>query len=153
MLIKEASEESCRDFLARASFGRLGCSLNDQPYIVPVCFAYEANYIYVFSTFGKKIEIMRANPRVCVQTDEFANQLQWISVIASGLYEELPEITFAAERRRARQLLEKRNLWWVNALAVRRAKTSDEFVAPLFFRIHVLSVSGLSALAEQDDAA
>jgi nitroimidazol reductase NimA-like FMN-containing flavoprotein (pyridoxamine 5'-phosphate oxidase superfamily) len=41
---------------------------------------------------------MRANPRVCVQTDEFANQLQWISVIANGLYEELPEITFAAER-------------------------------------------------------
>src|SRR5262249_50197768 len=111
------------------------------------------SYIYVFSTFGKKIEIMRANPRVCVQTDEFANQLQWISVIANGLYEELPEIKFAAERRRASQLLEKRNLWWLNALAVRRAKTSDEFVAPLFFRIHVLSVSGLSALAEQDDAA
>jgi nitroimidazol reductase NimA-like FMN-containing flavoprotein (pyridoxamine 5'-phosphate oxidase superfamily) len=153
MQIKEVNEELCRDFLARASFGRLGCSLNNQPYVVPVCFSYEADYIYVFSTVGKKIEVMRANPNVCLQTDELVNTFQWISVIANGQYEELPEIQFAAERRRARQLLEKRNLWWVNAIAVRRIKTADEFVAPLFFRIHVLSLTGLSAIVEGEEAA
>jgi hypothetical protein len=153
MFVRELDEQSCRDFLARSSIGRLGCSLNNQPYVVPVCFACEADYIYVFSTVGKKIEWMRANSKVCVQVDEQVDECQWLSVIASGDYEELPEIQFEEERRSARQLLRKRNLWWVNALAVRRAKTADEFVAPLFFRIRILSMTGLSALAEHDEAA
>jgi uncharacterized protein len=53
MLVRELDEQSCRDFLARSSFGRLGCSLNNQPYVVPVSFAFEADYIYVFATVEK----------------------------------------------------------------------------------------------------
>ncbi len=34
---------------------------------------------------------MRANPRVCVEMDEIAAYDQWVSVIAVGRYEELPE--------------------------------------------------------------
>jgi uncharacterized protein len=96
---------------------------------------------------------MRAKSKVCVQIDEQVDKCQWVSVIANGDYEELPESQFKEERWRARQLLAKRNLWWVNALAVRRAKTADEFVAPLVFRIHILSMTGLSALAEHGEAA
>jgi nitroimidazol reductase NimA-like FMN-containing flavoprotein (pyridoxamine 5'-phosphate oxidase superfamily) len=40
MLINEMTKQECREVLAHASFGRLGCSLGDQPYIVPVCLAY-----------------------------------------------------------------------------------------------------------------
>jgi len=68
------------------------CSLDNQPYIVPVCLAYESDCIYVFSTFGKKIKWMRANPKVCIQIDEIADQSQWVSMIVSGRYEELPEL-------------------------------------------------------------
>ena len=68
------TEHECHEFLERASFGRLRCSLGDQPYIVSVCLAYESDCIYVFSTFGKKIEWMRANPKVCIQIDEIADQ-------------------------------------------------------------------------------
>ena len=46
---------------------------------------------YVFSTFGQKVRWMRANPQVCVQTDQIENQGEWISVIVNGQYEELPE--------------------------------------------------------------
>ena len=34
---------------------------------------------------------MRANPLVCVEVDEVAAYDQWLSVIAIGRYEELPE--------------------------------------------------------------
>jgi len=68
------TEHECHEFLGRASFGRLRCSLGDQPYIVPVCLACESDCIYVVSTFGKKIEWMRANPKVCIQIDEIADQ-------------------------------------------------------------------------------
>jgi nitroimidazol reductase NimA-like FMN-containing flavoprotein (pyridoxamine 5'-phosphate oxidase superfamily) len=47
MLILEMNENECRGALERAVLGRLRCSFNDQPYVVPVCLAYEADYIYL----------------------------------------------------------------------------------------------------------
>ena len=152
MMINEITGEECREVLARGSIGRLGCSLDNQPYVVPICFAYEHDYFYVFSTFGQKIEWMRANPKVCVQVDEIVNQSQWVSVIANGTYEELREPQYLVESTHARQLLEKRHRWWLNALAERRARGNDLLIDPLFFRIHTDSVTGLRALAEVEGA-
>jgi nitroimidazol reductase NimA-like FMN-containing flavoprotein (pyridoxamine 5'-phosphate oxidase superfamily) len=151
MLIDEMTEEECRDALAYTSFGRLGCSLGDQPYIVPVCLAYESDCIYIFSTLGKKIECMRANPKVCIQIDEIANQSQWVSVIVIGRYEELPELQYAAERDHARQLLEKQSRWWLNTFAERLLKLGDKLIEPLFFRIYIDSMTGLRATDEIGD--
>ncbi|MGE5082731.1 MAG: pyridoxamine 5'-phosphate oxidase family protein, partial [Acidobacteriota bacterium] len=46
MLINEISEKECRDVLTNATVARLGCSLDNQPYVVPVAMTYEADYIY-----------------------------------------------------------------------------------------------------------
>jgi len=151
MTINEISEKECLAVLARASIGRLGCALDSQPYVVPIYLAYEPGFIYVFSTYGKKIEWMRANPKVCVEIDEIANQTSWVSVVASGLYEELPEPQFEAERAHARELLKKKHQWWVNALAERRISERDESIMPLFFRIHIKSVTGLRSLGDRKD--
>ena len=142
MQINEITEKECREILARASVGRLACSRDNQPYIVPMYFACEAEYIYAFSTAGQKIEWMRANPLVCVETEE-SNDSQWVSVIANGSFQELPEARFATERAHARKLLQARHEWWLNALAERRMKLRDQLIEPVFFRIHVDSVSGL----------
>ena len=149
MLIKEINEPECREFLSRASVGRLGCSLNDQPYIVPVGLAYENEYIYVFSTLGQKIEWMRTNPKVCMQVDETKGQSEWVSVIANGEYEELPDPQRADERDHARRLMEKRHLWWLNAMAERRIQMRDQDITPVFFRIRVSSMTGLRGTSEE----
>jgi nitroimidazol reductase NimA-like FMN-containing flavoprotein (pyridoxamine 5'-phosphate oxidase superfamily) len=143
MLIKETSQKECLDTLSRASVGRLGCSSNDQPYVVPIYFAYEGEWIYVFSTFGKKIEWMRANPKVCVEIEEKVSESEWISVLVNGRYEELAEPQFTKERSHARELLGKKHHWWLNAMAERRVGSEDQNVEPLFFRIHVDSATGL----------
>jgi uncharacterized protein len=143
MLIKEISTEECLATLARASVGRLGCSLNDQPYVVPIYFACEGEWIYVFSTPGRKIEWMRANPKVCVEIEEQVSESEWISVLVNGLYEELAEPQFTQERAHARKLLAKRDHWWLNAMSERRLGSEDQQVEPLFFRIHVDSANGL----------
>lgn len=148
MQIDEITESGCREILARATLARLGCSLDNQPYVVPVGIAYEPDYIYVFSTFGQKIRWMRTNPKVCVQIDELAGQSEWASVIATGEYQELPEPQFTDERDHARRLLEKRNLWWLNALAERRTELPDEKIKPIFFRIRITSLSGLRGVTE-----
>jgi len=151
MRIDELNETECREFLSRSSMAKLGCCLNDQPYIIPVGFAYEDNFIYVFATLGKKIEWMRTNPKVCVQVDESKGKSDWVSVIANGEYEELPEPKFAEERAHARSLLQKRHHWWLNALAERRIQMRDQEIKPIFFRIQIQSLSGLRGLAEGGD--
>jgi uncharacterized protein len=150
MLIQEIKDTECREILGRASIARLGCSLNDEPYVVPIGIAYESDYIYVFSTLGQKIEWMRANPKVCVQVDEIKKQSDWVSVIANGEYEELPDPQRADERNHARRLMEQRHHWWLNALAERRIKLRDQDISPVFFRIRINSVSGLRGTSEAE---
>jgi nitroimidazol reductase NimA-like FMN-containing flavoprotein (pyridoxamine 5'-phosphate oxidase superfamily) len=150
MRIDELNEPDCREILSRASMAHLGCSLNDQPYVIPVGIAYEADYIYVFATMGQKIKWMRSNPKVCVQIDEIRSQSDWVSVIANGDYQELPEPQFEHERAHARALLQKRHHWWLNAMAERRVRLRDEEIKPLFFRIQISSVTGLRGQSEKE---
>ena len=146
----EMTGEECSAFLERAFLGRLGCSYEDQPYVVPIHFAFEDGYLYVFSTFGQKVRWMRANPKVCVQTDEIQNQGEWISVIVDGEYEELPEPQYTAERKHASSLLAKRHHWWLNALGERQMRVGENSIEPLFFRIRIKSTSGLRATDEKE---
>ena len=147
MAIREMSEKECREGLTRLHFGRLGCALDNQPYIVPISIVYEDDFIYSFSTTGQKIKWMRANPKVCVQTDEISAQSQWLSIVAYGQYQELREPQFELERAHARKLLDREHHWWLNALGERQLKVGDELVTPLFFRIRVESLSGLLSTA------
>jgi uncharacterized protein len=150
MQIDELNDSECREILSRASIARLGCSLNDQPYVVPVTIAYEADSVYVFSTLGQKIKWMRSNPKVCVQIDEIRGHSDWASVIANGEFQELPEPQFEDERNHARKLMQQRHDWWQNAMAERRIRLRDEDIKPLFFRIRISSITGLRATSEGD---
>jgi uncharacterized protein len=149
MEINEMAAGECTAVLEQASLGRLGCSYENQPYVVPIHFAYDCGYLYVFSTFGQKVKWMRANPKVCVQTDQTQNQGEWISVIVNGQYEELLEPQYTDERKHASSLLAKRSHWWLNALGERRMRVGDISIEPLFFRIRIQSMSGLRATDEK----
>ncbi len=149
MELNEMTTEECSALLAHASVGRLGCSFENQPYVVPIYFAYDSGYIYVFSTLGQKVKWMRANPKVCVQIDQIQSESEWASVVVNGDYEELPEPQYAAERQHASSLLAKRYQWWLNALGERQLRMGDKAIDPLFFRIRVHSTSGLRAADEK----
>ena len=54
--------------LAKAKFIRLALSDAETPYIVPMSFGYKENAIYLHSSReGRKIEILKKNPRVCFE--------------------------------------------------------------------------------------
>ncbi|MFZ2499453.1 MAG: pyridoxamine 5'-phosphate oxidase family protein [Methanosarcina sp.] len=58
------------EVLSKAKFLRLALSDADTPYIVPMAFGYKENSIYLHSSQkGKKIEILKKNPRVCFEAD------------------------------------------------------------------------------------
>ena len=149
MEINEMAAEECKAVLEHASLGRLGCSHENQPYVVPIHFAYDSGYLYVFSTLGQKVKWMRANPKVCVQMDQAENQ-EWISVIVNGEYEELSESQHSVERKHASSLLARRSHWWLNALGERQMRVGDKSIESLFFRIRIDSMSGLRATDERE---
>lgn len=116
--------------------------------MIPICLAYERDYFYVLSTLGQKIEWMRDNPKVCVEIEEVASRSRWTSIVVLGRYQELPEPQYTAERERARELLQQRERWWQTALAERQMATDDGIIPPLFFRIHIESMTGLSTVGD-----
>jgi nitroimidazol reductase NimA-like FMN-containing flavoprotein (pyridoxamine 5'-phosphate oxidase superfamily) len=83
--------EEIEAVLRTAKVGRIGCASNDRPYIVPMNYAYDGEFIYGFSTIGRKIAVMREQPSVCFEVDEIEGPSTWRSVIAEGVYEELED--------------------------------------------------------------
>ena len=53
-----------------AEICRIALVDKDKPYIVPVCFGYEDNCLYIHSAGkGKKIDIINKNPNVCFEIE------------------------------------------------------------------------------------
>lgn len=78
-------------FLAEQIVGRIGCHHDGSTYVVPVIYAYSDGCVHVFTVEGRKMEMMRANPSVCFEVDEYDadGRGSWRSVIAEGEFEEL----------------------------------------------------------------
>jgi uncharacterized protein len=143
LLITEMSNQECRDLLARSGSGRLACSRENQPYIVPVYFVYEPDHLYGFATLGRKIEWMRLNPRVCVEADEVQSHFEWRSVVVLGRYEEFPDISeYRDARAQALALLEKRFLWWQTAYGASQTRGSTGHAVPVLYCIHIEEITG-----------
>jgi nitroimidazol reductase NimA-like FMN-containing flavoprotein (pyridoxamine 5'-phosphate oxidase superfamily) len=75
--------------LRRHRVGRIGCSVNDRPYVVPMNYAYDGTYVYSCALPGRKIDVMREQPLVCFEVDEIESASIWRCVIAEGIFEEL----------------------------------------------------------------
>src|SRR5262249_38241863 len=121
MNIREMSRDECLEILAGRRTARLACARDNQPYVVPVHLVYHVPAgrgpcLYGVTTAGMKIEWMRANPLVCVEVDEVSAYDKWVSVIATGRYEELPEAPpgdeMPDERQEAWKVLKSHAMFW-----------------------------------------
>lgn len=143
------TEKAIRETLTRNSIGRLGCSHENQPYVLPISFVYDLDYLFCFAIEGQKIDWMRTNPKVCVEIDEISDRLHWASVVLMGHYREIPNLPrFADEIRFARAVLASRSLWWEPAFSFHRLKINER-LAPIFYTIKIASMTGYHTVAEQ----
>jgi nitroimidazol reductase NimA-like FMN-containing flavoprotein (pyridoxamine 5'-phosphate oxidase superfamily) len=69
--------------------GRIGCHAGGETYVVPITYVYEDDVLYCHSMEGRKLRMMRENPRVCFEVDKMDSLASWRSVIAWGTFEEL----------------------------------------------------------------
>ena len=130
-MIEELDRDEIDAFLRRQAVGRVGCHAGGRTYVVPVIYAWDGECVYVQSIEGRKIEMMRANPEVCFEVDEYRPGGAWCSVILDGVYEEL-EGTAADD---ALALL-------IERFAGARRRTSRSPRKPVAFRIRATAVTG-----------
>jgi uncharacterized protein len=88
---RELSLREVDDFLRGQRIAHLGCHAGGTTYVVPLIYAYEDGAVVAVTTEGRKTAMLRDNPRVCVEVDEYDadGKGSWRSVIAQGTYEEL----------------------------------------------------------------
>lgn len=96
--IEDMSHDEVESLLSRVNYGHLGCSRNDHPYVVPIHFSYIDGVAYLYTTEGKKSEMMDANPEVCLQVEEVVNNENWSSVVFIG---QAKRVTAESEREMA----------------------------------------------------
>lgn len=100
-MLGNLDKKQLKDLLTAQAIGRLGCHADGETYVVPINYVYRNEAIYAHSGPGKKINMMRANPKVCFQIDEIQDTFRWKSAILWGTYQELA----GAERQQALQAL------------------------------------------------
>jgi hypothetical protein len=88
---RELSRGEIEEFLRGQRIARLGCHADGVTYVVPLIYAYENGAVVAVTTEGRKTAMLRENPRVCVEVDEYDadGKGSWRSVIAHGRYEEV----------------------------------------------------------------
>jgi nitroimidazol reductase NimA-like FMN-containing flavoprotein (pyridoxamine 5'-phosphate oxidase superfamily) len=132
-VIDEMSPAEIDEFMLTQKVGRVGCHSDGETYVIPVIFARHDDCLYVYTTEGKKVEMMRKNARVCFEVDEYLVTGGWRSVIVQGTYEELHD----ADARRALEIISDR----VPSTNSREQDRGSGRV-PVAFRVRVTEMTG-----------
>ncbi len=114
--VGEMERDEIDEVLERVGYGHLGCAEDDQPYVVPINYVYEKPNIYFYTTDGKKTDILKRNPRICLQVEEIVNKADWQSVVFMGEAEEIVE---TEDRERVMQKILERNPTLTPAISIR----------------------------------
>jgi nitroimidazol reductase NimA-like FMN-containing flavoprotein (pyridoxamine 5'-phosphate oxidase superfamily) len=94
-MVRALTEVEMNELLARALYGHLGCQEKGRTYVIPISFALDGDRLVGITTPGRKIEMMRKNPEVCLCIDDIQDLTNWRSVVLWGTYSELKGIDAA----------------------------------------------------------
>jgi nitroimidazol reductase NimA-like FMN-containing flavoprotein (pyridoxamine 5'-phosphate oxidase superfamily) len=148
--VEEMQNTESEDVLQRVGYGHLACSLNDQPYIVPVHYFYDKPDIYIYTTEGMKTEIIKTNPRICLQVEEVVDKGDWRSVIVTG---DAEQIIDRNEREDAIKMILSTNPTLSPAISIRWVNNWVRENIEVVYRITPETITGRSSLKVQTKAA
>jgi len=137
--IKKMSRREVQGLLRRSHIAHLACCALNHPYIVLLRYVYRESYLYIYTTEGKKTDILARNPEVCLQVERIKTSTNWRSVIVTGRAERLVNPEHFAE---AMALVQERN----PSLMPARGRTwKDDWGfqrVDAIYRIRPLDISG-----------
>lgn len=141
--VLDMSESEITELLARVGYGHLACCVDEKPYVVPVHYGFSGGKIYIYTTEGKKADIIAKNAAVCLQIEEVIDNRNWKSVIVDG---EAVKLERGEERDRALDAVVAVNPTLTPAVSIRWL---DEWVrenVEVIYRIEVKTTSGRRSL-------
>lgn len=144
------ANDEIRTLLETVKYAHFAVSLDDQPYIVPVHYAYEEPNFYIYTTDGRKAEIIRKNPQVCLQVEEVIDNTKWQSVIVEGVAEQL---TTRKEIEKAMELLLDVNPTLTPAISIRWMDNWIRENREIIYRITPSRISGRTTVNVETRAA
>ena len=148
--VEEMQNNEIEEVLQRICYGHFACSRNNQPYVVPINYAYDKPNIYFYTTEGKKTEIIRANPQVCLQVEEVVNNGDWRSVIVTG---EAEQIVDRNEREEVLKMILATNPTLTPAISIRWMDNWVRENVEAVYRIKPSMVTGRSSVNVKTNAA
>jgi len=144
-MLGELEETQIKNLLSSQVVGRLACAAGKKPYIVPVTYTYDGEYIYGQTNEGAKLEILRKNPNVCFEVDAMTDMRNWQSVVAQGKFKELKNNKAA----KAREILFGRVLSLMTSSTIHTYGHSEKGVIDdgnrvkqVMYRIKIKKLSG-----------
>lgn len=133
------SNNEAREVIDSGRLGRLGCLDRGEPYVVPINYIVEGGDIFSHSLPGKKIDAMRAHPRVCMQVDNIWDDFHWRSAVAFGDFEEV------ADPNKKTTILRRLLEHFPKLTPVESQLTRDADPPPIIvFRLRIDHVSGVA---------
>lgn len=145
--VQEMRRDDMVELLKRVHFGHLGCSRDNVPYVVPVSYAYTDAGIYIYTTEGKKSEIIRENPHVCLQVEDIVDNRDWKSVIVTG---EAKQVADEAERDMALKLIAEINPTLTPAVSIRWMDSWVRENVEVVLRIEPRTMTGRETIGGSD---
>lgn len=132
--------------LLRLGFGHLGCTRDNHPYVVPMHYAFDSQYLYFFTTEGTKTDFLSANSEICFQVEEIVNPRQWRSVIVVG---QAKRITKSEEMETAIDLILERNTTLTPALNTTKIGAWTRPNRVVVYRVIPSAIYGRKSISEE----
>ena len=145
--VRELNSKEIDELIARLDYAHLACCDGGEPYVVPIHYAYENGYIYIYSTQGKKSEILSKNPRVCLQIEDVKDNRDWTSVIVYG---EAQELTDERERASAINSVVRVNPTLTPAVSIHWMDNWVRENIEVIYRIAPLETTGRQGVAKSE---
>lgn len=139
LTVEDMPLEEMRALLSRIGYGHLGCARDGRPYVVPIHYAYDGEFLYIFTTEGMKTSFIEANSEVCLQVEEVESAMHWQSVMVTGRAERL---TAQEEKESAMQLITRSNPTLTPAINRTQLDAWDRSNEVVLYRIRPAIIDG-----------
>ena len=94
-MVGKLTESEIDKLVLNAMYAHLACNAEGRSYVVPISYAFDGIRLLGITTAGMKVQMMRANPAVCVCVDDIKSLTDWRSAILTGKFTELRGIEAA----------------------------------------------------------
>src|SRR5687767_11223598 len=140
--IREMTDKDMKELVARVGYGHLGCAQDNRPYVVPIQYIYEDSFVYIYTNDGKKADILRSNPNVCLQVEAIVDNGDWQSVVAEGMAK---QVTSGPEAEAILRLMNSRITTPTPAMGITWVNNWISAKKEMIFKVKIESLSGRTA--------